>query len=193
MLELDARTDYRLEKLSRAPVYFTPLGPKADAALDAAFLPLTGLERGEPMTIAVLGRRLEAPQAIEGVARFDFDALFRRRSERPTIWRSPSDFIRSWSTASRVWARPSATRRGGSTSSSTPSTTRRSADRPAAGEPEKLYSGATARRRSNSTAPSRASSNALGRLSRAAARARERISGRRTPAASPRRDRRKGV
>ena len=78
VVELDARTDYRLQKLRRAPVYYTPLGPKADAALDAAFLALTGHERGEPMTIELLGRRLEAPQAIDGVARFDFDALCRR-------------------------------------------------------------------------------------------------------------------
>ena len=42
IVELDARTDYRLEKLVRAPVYYTPLEPKADAALDAAFLALTG-------------------------------------------------------------------------------------------------------------------------------------------------------
>ena len=33
IVELDARTDYRLEKLVRAPVYYTPLGPKADGAL----------------------------------------------------------------------------------------------------------------------------------------------------------------
>ena len=78
VVELDARTDYRLQKLRRAPVYYTPLGPKADAALDAAFLALTGHERGEPMTIELLGRRLDAPQAIDGVARFDFDALCRR-------------------------------------------------------------------------------------------------------------------
>ncbi len=78
VVELDARTDYRLQKLRRAPVYYTPLGPKADGALDAAFLALTGHERGEPMTIELLGRRLDAPQAIDGVARFDFDSLCRR-------------------------------------------------------------------------------------------------------------------
>ncbi|MFZ0601580.1 MAG: cell division protein ZapE [Roseiarcus sp.] len=78
VVELDARIDYRLQKLRRAPVYYTPLGPKADAALDAAFLALTGHERGEPMTIELLGRRLDAPQAIDGVARFDFDSLCRR-------------------------------------------------------------------------------------------------------------------
>jgi cell division protein ZapE len=77
VVELDARTDYRLEKLKRAPVYYTPIGPKADAALDAAFLALTGHKRGEPACIELLGRKLDVPQAIDGVARFDFDALCR--------------------------------------------------------------------------------------------------------------------
>jgi cell division protein ZapE len=76
MVELNARTDYRLEKLQRAPIYYTPLGPKADAALDAAFLTLAGHERGEPAHIDLLGRHLDVPQAIDGVARFD--ALCRR-------------------------------------------------------------------------------------------------------------------
>ena len=78
IVELDARTDYRLEKLKRAPVYYSPIGPKADAALDAAFLALTGHDRGEPLEIELLGRHLDVPQAIDGVARFDFDALCRR-------------------------------------------------------------------------------------------------------------------
>ncbi len=78
VVELGARTDYRLEKLKRAPVYYAPIGPKADAALDAAFRALTGHGKGEPARIELLGRRLDVPQAIDGVARFDFDALCRR-------------------------------------------------------------------------------------------------------------------
>jgi cell division protein ZapE len=78
VVELDARADYRLEKLKRAPVYYSPIGPKADAALGAAFLALTGHEKGDPLEIDLLGRRLDVPQAIDGVARFDFDALCRR-------------------------------------------------------------------------------------------------------------------
>jgi cell division protein ZapE len=78
VVELDARTDYRLEKLRRAPVYYTPLSLKADEALDTAFLALTGHERGEPTRIELLGRYLDVPQAVDGVARFDFDALCRR-------------------------------------------------------------------------------------------------------------------
>ena len=78
VVELDARADYRLQKLVRAPVYCTPLGPKADAALDAAFLALTGARRGSPIEIELLGRTLTVPQAIGGVARFDFDTLCRK-------------------------------------------------------------------------------------------------------------------
>ena len=78
IVELDSRTDYRLEKLVRAPVYYTPLSHKADAALDAAFLALTGEKRGAPTQIDLLGRRLDVPQAAHGVARFNFDKLFRQ-------------------------------------------------------------------------------------------------------------------
>jgi cell division protein ZapE len=78
VVELGARTDYRLEKLKRAPVYYAPIGPKADVALDASFRALTGHDKGEPARIELLGRLLEVPQAIDGVARFDFDALCRR-------------------------------------------------------------------------------------------------------------------
>jgi len=78
VVELAARTDYRLEKLKRAPVYYAPMSPKADAALNKAFVALTGHERGQPITIELLGRFLDVPQAIDGVARFDFDSLCRR-------------------------------------------------------------------------------------------------------------------
>ena len=72
---LEARTDFRLEKISRAPVYYCPADAAARAALDAAFARLTGVARGEPMRIDLLGRSLNVPQAIDGVARFSFEAL----------------------------------------------------------------------------------------------------------------------
>jgi cell division protein ZapE len=78
VVELASLTDYRLEKLVRAPVYYTPLSPKADAALDAAFLALTGVPRGRPVEIELLGRILDVPQAVGGVARFGFDGLCRK-------------------------------------------------------------------------------------------------------------------
>jgi cell division protein ZapE len=74
---LEARTDFRLEKLARAPVYYCPPDEAAKAALDAAFLRLTGRARGEPMEIALLGRSLTIPEASDGVARFSFDDLCR--------------------------------------------------------------------------------------------------------------------
>ena len=39
--------DYRLGKLAGAPVYVTPLGPAATAALDRLWRALTGTERGD--------------------------------------------------------------------------------------------------------------------------------------------------
>jgi cell division protein ZapE len=78
IVELSARTDFRLEKLARAPVYYCPDDARAEAALDATFQSLTGAERGAPMDIALLGRSLRVPQAFDGVARFSFDELCRR-------------------------------------------------------------------------------------------------------------------
>jgi len=78
VVALDARTDYRLEKLTRAPVYYWPADARAEAALDAAFRDLTGAARGQPLEIALLGRALRVPQAVDHVARFSFDELCRR-------------------------------------------------------------------------------------------------------------------
>ena len=76
--ELRARADFRLEKLTRAPVYYAPIDARADAALDAAFADLTGARQGEPVEIELLGRSLRVPQAVDGVARFSFEELCRR-------------------------------------------------------------------------------------------------------------------
>ena len=75
---LDARTDFRLEKLARAPVFYTPADAVAKKALDDAFKRLTGHEHGKPMQIGLLGRALDVPEALDGVARFSFDDLCRR-------------------------------------------------------------------------------------------------------------------
>ena len=78
IVALESRTDFRLEKLNRAPVYYCPVDAAASRALDAAFLRLTGAARGEPAEIELLGRSFIAPQAVDGVARFAFDDLCRR-------------------------------------------------------------------------------------------------------------------
>ena len=73
--DLKAATDYRLEKLARAPVYYAP---PDDAAMDAAFLTLTGVAQGRAETLTRLGREILVPQAVGAVARFDFETLCRR-------------------------------------------------------------------------------------------------------------------
>ncbi len=78
VVELGARTDYRLRALSRAPVYYCPDGAEAEAAMDAAFARLAGQEAGGPMDLPLLGRSLHVPEAAGGVARFGFDDLCRR-------------------------------------------------------------------------------------------------------------------
>ena len=75
VVELNGPTDYRLQRLSGVRVYITPLGPEADAAMDAAWWRLTDCTAGKPCSLTVLGRQLPVPQAARGVARFSFDAL----------------------------------------------------------------------------------------------------------------------
>jgi cell division protein ZapE len=75
VVRLDSRTDFRLEKLSGAPVWHMPADAGADAALTRAFSRLTGQPRGEPATLHVLGRDVAVPQAAQNVARFSFADL----------------------------------------------------------------------------------------------------------------------
>jgi cell division protein ZapE len=72
---LDARTDFRLEKLAGAAVYHQPLDDTARAALDLAFARLTGQADAPPLVLEVKGHRLEVPQAAFGVARASFADL----------------------------------------------------------------------------------------------------------------------
>ncbi|WP_342360315.1 cell division protein ZapE [Terrarubrum flagellatum] len=72
---LDARTDFRLEKLGGEPVYHTPADYKARVALDVAFARLTGSARATKAEIKMKGRAIEVPRQALGVARFEFDDL----------------------------------------------------------------------------------------------------------------------
>jgi cell division protein ZapE len=78
IVSLDSRTDYRLEKFARAPVYYCPDDAAAQAAMDRAFARVTGAARGEPEALPRLGRTISVPQAIGATARFSFDELCRR-------------------------------------------------------------------------------------------------------------------
>ena len=48
VVRLDARTDFRLEKLTGVPTWYVPADDKADAALDVAWRRLTGGHAGAP-------------------------------------------------------------------------------------------------------------------------------------------------
>src|SRR5205085_4711474 len=79
VLFLDARTDFRLEKLAGVRMWHTPANAAADTALDAAWTKLTGGARGAALDVKVKGRRLHIPRAAHGGARFSFKQL----GERP--------------------------------------------------------------------------------------------------------------
>jgi cell division protein ZapE len=72
---LDSRTDYRMEKTRSLPVYYEPLGDRADADMDAAFALLTEGQTVGPHTIMMKGRKVLVPLAGGGVARFSFADL----------------------------------------------------------------------------------------------------------------------
>jgi cell division protein ZapE len=72
---LDARADFRLEKLAGVKMWHTPADDAADAALDVAWAKLTGGARGAPIDLTIKGRRLHIPLAARGVARFSFTEL----------------------------------------------------------------------------------------------------------------------
>jgi len=75
IVELNGPIDYRLQRLAGLNAYLHPLGPKADAAMDAAWQRLTDTPRGAVTKLSVLGRALIVPQAAKGVARFSFADL----------------------------------------------------------------------------------------------------------------------
>ena len=78
VINLNSRTDFRLEKLSGSPVYYVPVEDAARVAMDRMFLSLTGAEKGRRETVEVLGRLVDVPQAHANVARFHFDDLCRK-------------------------------------------------------------------------------------------------------------------
>jgi cell division protein ZapE len=87
VVRLEARTDYRLEKLEDVAVWYAPADEDAAVALDMAWQKLTGLLEGAPQDIALQGRVLRVPEAAMGVARFAFAQL----CEQPL---GPNDYLR---------------------------------------------------------------------------------------------------
>ena len=87
VLRLDARTDFRLEKLVGVKMWLVPADAVAEAALDKAWARMTGNARGKPRDISIKGRILHVPCAADGVARFSFADL----CEKPL---AASDYLR---------------------------------------------------------------------------------------------------
>ena len=75
VVRLDARIDFRLEKLTGVPTWHVPADASADAALDGAWRRLAGGLAGAPLELVVKGHIVRVPQAAMGVARFSFDDL----------------------------------------------------------------------------------------------------------------------
>jgi cell division protein ZapE len=75
VVRLDARTDFRLEKLAASSIYHVPADAKAKAALTRSFASLTGVETAGAQDLLVLGHKVHVPQAKGRVARFRFADL----------------------------------------------------------------------------------------------------------------------
>jgi cell division protein ZapE len=75
VVRLEARTDFRLEKLRDSSVYCVPADEQARETLSHAFELLTGRPHGTPTTLRVLGHPIAVPEAAANVARFSFADL----------------------------------------------------------------------------------------------------------------------
>jgi cell division protein ZapE len=87
VLRLDARTDFRLEKLAGVKMWLVPADRAADAALDKAWQKMTGSAPCKPRDISIKGRILHVPCSAHGVARFSFAEI----CEKPL---AASDYLR---------------------------------------------------------------------------------------------------
>jgi cell division protein ZapE len=75
VLRLDARTDFRLEKLAGMKTWLVPADDAATAAMDKVWARMTGGAPGHPRDISIKGRILHVPKSDHHVARFSFADL----------------------------------------------------------------------------------------------------------------------
>ena len=87
VLRLDARTDFRLEKLAGVKMWLVPADRDADTALGKAWGKMTGNAACKPRDISIKGRILHVPCSAHGVARFSFPDI----CEKPL---AASDYLR---------------------------------------------------------------------------------------------------
>ncbi|MCU0881065.1 MAG: cell division protein ZapE [Hyphomonadaceae bacterium] len=72
---LDGPRDWRLARLEAEPVYHTPLGPGAQAAMVRTWARLTQGAEPRPVSMAVQGRNWTVERAAAGCAWLDFDDI----------------------------------------------------------------------------------------------------------------------
>jgi cell division protein ZapE len=87
VLRLDARTDFRLEKLAGVKMWLVPPDAAAASALDNAWARMTGNAACKARDISIKGRNLHVPCSANGVARFTFADI----CEQPL---AASDYLR---------------------------------------------------------------------------------------------------
>lgn len=75
VVNLDARTDFRLEKPTEGSGWYTPTNANSEAELDRVFARLSDNVPPEPLTLPVVGRTIRVPLQARGVARFSFRDL----------------------------------------------------------------------------------------------------------------------
>jgi len=75
VLPLDARKDYRLDRLNRLPVYLAPSDAEADRRMDESWALVTGGEPAAAAEVVVKGRHVAVPLAAGKAARFAFHDL----------------------------------------------------------------------------------------------------------------------
>ncbi len=75
VFEMQSARDYRLAKLTSAPVYLTPLGAAADTAMDLAWNNMVSGAHERSEDIQMKGRKLHVPRTARGAARFEFSDL----------------------------------------------------------------------------------------------------------------------
>lgn len=77
ILSLEARKDYRQDRLNRLRVYVTPDDQAAAAIMDEAWSAITEGKEARPERIALKGREIAVPEAAGRAARFSFTDLCR--------------------------------------------------------------------------------------------------------------------
>src|SRR5258708_11862732 len=84
---VDAGTELRVEKLTGVKMWVVRADRDADAALDKAWVKMTGNAKCKPRDISIKGRILHVPCSADGVARFSFADV----CEKPL---AASDYLR---------------------------------------------------------------------------------------------------